>query len=48
MEVGINSPILVLIFCGSIPCVFCGLYTILKAISHYVLSVLCHVNDGFP
>ena len=35
-----NHPILVLIFWGSIPCVFCLYCALLKAVSHYDLSIL--------
>ena len=41
-----NSPILILIFCGGIPCVFC-LYTLLKVVSHYDLKVLSMSVTGF-
>ena len=33
-----NSPILVLIFWGSIPCVFCVYNTLLKVVNDYDLS----------
>ena len=39
-----NSSILILIFCGSIPCVFCML---LKVVSHYDLIVLSMSVGGF-
>ena len=40
-----NRPLLVLTFSHSIPCVFC-LYTLLKVVSHYDLSVLSMSVDG--
>ena len=43
-----NNPKPVLIFWSSIPHVFC-LYTLLKVVGYYDLSVLCmSVSDGFP
>ena len=44
-----NSPIIVLIFVGSMPCVFClYVFVLLKVVSHDDLSVLSvHVRDGF-
>ncbi len=34
-----NSPTLILIFCGSIPCVFCVYVYVIKGCSHYDLRV---------
>ena len=43
-----NSPIPVLIFCSSIPCVSVCIYTLLDIVSHYDLSVLSGSVMGFP
>ena len=42
-----NSPKQVLIFWSNIPCVFC-LYTLLKVVGYYDLSVLSMSVMGFP
>ena len=44
-----NSPILVVIFWGSILCVFCVcVYALLNVVSHYSLRVLSMSMMGFP